>query len=102
MSTYDTTATKANDRTARVRPTYIFLGVDANGSHHVAHVPSETIRIVHPDGSRATKDLTDPECPAGGIDAYVEYIEDLGGWDDRRYGRDLIGEIVTAHRETQR
>jgi len=85
-----------------VRPKYIVLGTDANGSHHVAHTPTETVRIVHPDGSRASKDLTDPDCPVDGIDAYVEYIEDLGGWDDRRYGRNLLEEIVTTHQETHR
>lgn len=100
MSTNATTANQAND--SRVRPKYIFLGVDANGSHHVAYTPSETIRIVHPDGSRATKVLTDPNCPVDGIDEYVEFISDLGGWEDRRYNRDLIGEITAAHREATR
>lgn len=95
MSTYDTAANESSDRTARVRPTYILLGIDANGSHHVAHTPSETVRIVHPDGSRATKHLTDPACPVSSIDAYVEYIADLGGWDDRRYGRDVFGEFLS-------
>jgi hypothetical protein len=99
MSTYDTGCNESSDRTARVRPKYILLGIDANGSHHVAHTPSETVRIVHPDGSRNTKHLTDPDCPVNGIDEYVEYIEALGGWADRRYGRDVFGEFLAQFAE---
>lgn len=98
MSTYDTPASKATDRTARVRPKFIFLGVDTNGSHHIAHTPSETVRIVHPDGSRANKGFF--EGPVNGLDDYVDYVEELGGWEDRRYGRDLLGEIIAAHQES--
>jgi hypothetical protein len=99
MSTNVTASNQGNDGTARVRPKYIFLGIDANGSHHVAHTPSETVRIVHPDGSRATKDLTDPACPVNGIDAYVDYIAELGGWADQRYGRDLFAEFLAPYAE---
>lgn len=97
MSTYDTTADIANERTDP-RPDYIVLGTEAKtGAQHLYDTTTETVHIIHPDGSRERKQLL---CgPATTVDDYVEAVADSRGWDDRRYGRDLFAEFLAPYAE---
>lgn len=70
---------------ARVRPKYALLGVDADGKHHIHDTTTETVHIVHPDGSRGRRLLD-----GGTVDDYVAAVENAQGWDDQRYGVDLV------------
>lgn len=88
MSTYDTTANQGNDG---VRPDYIILGTDTTGAQHVYDTTTETVHIVHPDGSRGRKILWDTSKT---VDDYVEAVADGRGWDTRRYGRSLIKAVT--------
>jgi hypothetical protein len=73
------------ERTAHVRPKYHLLGVDTDGAHHIHDTTTETVHIVHPDGSRGRRLLD-----GGTVDDYVAAVENAQGWDDQRYGVDLV------------
>jgi len=95
MSTYDTTANQATGRTDP-RPDFIRLGRDTTGADHVYDTQTETVHIVHSDGSRGRKILWDTDKT---VDDYVETVADARGWDDRRYGRDLFAEFLAPYAE---
>lgn len=80
------------------RPNYILLGTDTEGANHCYDTTTETVHIVHADGSRARKILYDTSKT---VDDYVEVVADARGWATRRYGRDLLGELIAAHREAE-
>jgi len=63
------------------RPDYIPLGADGDGAHHVWDRTTDTIHIVHDDGSRGRRLL-------GGksVDDWMDAVADARGWATRRYG----------------
>jgi hypothetical protein len=60
---------------------YIPLGIDTRGARHVADTQTETVHIIHKDGSRGRKLLN-----AGTIDDYMAAVADAHGWSRRDYG----------------
>lgn len=63
------------------RPDYIPLGVDGDGAHHVWDRRTDTIHIVHDDGSRGRRLLGDHA-----VDDWMAAVDDAQGWATRRYG----------------
>jgi hypothetical protein len=63
------------------RPDYIPLGVDGDGAHHVWDRRTDTIHIVHDDGSRGRRLLGDHS-----VDDWMAAVDDAQGWTSRRYG----------------
>jgi len=89
MNTYETSAEK---RTAYdPRPDYFILGVDTENRHHVADTTTNTVHIIHSDGSRGRKVLD-----GGDIGDYVDAVADAYGWETRRYGQSLADHFVDA------
>jgi len=82
-------ATNARDknRTNRngVRAAYIPLGVDGRGASHVYDTRTETIHIVHDDGSRGRRLLGDHS-----VDDWMDAVESEYGWAHRKYGVGLV------------
>jgi hypothetical protein len=73
---HDTDATRTDPR-----PDYIPLGVDGAGAHHVWDRRTDTIHIVHDDGSRGRRLLGDHS-----VDDWMAAVDDAQGWASRRYG----------------
>lgn len=91
MSTFDTPGQKTSGTDPR--PNYIVLGTDSRDAQHVYDTRTETVHIVHPDGSRGRRLLD-----AGTIDDYVQAVEDAIGWSTRRYAysfADALDRAVT-------
>jgi hypothetical protein len=82
MATTQSSAEKRTDSTARVRPKYILLGIDKNGSHHLYHTSTETIHIVHDDGSRGRKVVPADSRPK----EYIDALDELDAWSSIHYG----------------
>jgi hypothetical protein len=88
-----TNARNSQERTARleqsdrgrIRPHYIRLGVDNRGADHVYQTTSETIHIIHEDGSRGRRLVPADKT----IDDYMAAVADAHGWAVERYGADL-------------
>jgi hypothetical protein len=75
----------------RVRPHHVFLGIDANASHHIYQTTTETIHIVHEDGSRGRRLLD-----GGDLDDYMSAVDDARGWAHRSYGKSCVDMLVDA------
>jgi len=103
MATNVSQAEKPTDSTApdrlqqsdrgRIRPHHIFLGVDERGAHHIYQTTTETIHIVHDDGSRGRRLLD-----GGDVDDYMDAVADAHGWAVERYGQSLGDMIVETLR----
>jgi len=76
VAAHDTDATRTDPR-----PDYIPLGVDADGAHHVWDRTTDTIHIVHDDGSRGRRLLG-----GNSVDDWMDAVADARGWATRRYG----------------
>ena len=85
MSTNTHRTDKSSGTAARVRPAYIRLGVDEREASHVYDTRTETVHIIHPDGSRGRRCLNGQP-----IEAWVDAVADGWGWDERTYGRDVL------------
>lgn len=88
MATNVSRAEKRTDR-SRVRPDYIFLGVDARGAHQIYDTTTETVHIIHDDGSRGRRLLD-----AGDVDDYMAAVRDAHGWEREHYGVLLVDELA--------
>lgn len=71
------------------RPDHFVLGVDERGRHHVADTTTDTVHIIHPDGSRGRRLLD-----GGSIDDYVAAVADSVGWECKRYGQSLADHLI--------
>jgi hypothetical protein len=74
-----------NSDRGRIRPHYIRLGVDDRGADHVYQTTTETIHIVHEDGSRGRRIVPTDKT----IDDYMDAVRDAQGWRVERYGASL-------------
>jgi len=74
------------------RPAYVRLGVDERGASHVYDTETETVHIVHPDGSRGRRVIGDGQT----VDGWVEAVADGWGWADRTYGIDAYLDRVAG------
>jgi hypothetical protein len=84
--------TQANaERSTGPRPTYFQLGIDERDARHVADTRTETVHVIHDDGSRE-RYLLD----GGSIDDYMATVADAHGWARRDYGADLVDMLVGA------
>lgn len=70
------------------RPTYIRVGVDERGAHHLWDRETNTVHIILPDGGRERKLLD-----AGDIHEYCDAVGDVHGWQSRRLYRTLAGSV---------
>jgi hypothetical protein len=77
MATTETQRQRSTDP----RPTYFQLGIDERDARHVADTGTETIHVIHADGSRDRYLLN-----AGTIDDYMATVADVHGWSRRDYG----------------
>lgn len=84
MSTTTTTTKKTTNRNG-VRPKYIPLGVDERDAHHVYDTTSETIHIIHSDGSRGRRVLGTKS-----VDDWMDAVADGWGWKHKKYGVGLV------------
>jgi len=73
------------------RPDYFILGIDERGSHHVADTTTETVHIIHRDGSRGRRLLD-----GGDMDDYMDAVEDAYGWRREVYGVGLVEQLAGA------
>ena len=70
----------------RVRPTHVHLGIDSRGAAHCWHLPTNSVHIIRPDGSRKKRiDITNTEFIED-VDHYVVEMGERRGWDELRYG----------------
>lgn len=88
MSTTTTPQKKPTNRNG-VRPAYIVLGVDARGAQHCYDTRTETVHIVHDDGSRERRVLGTQT-----VDDWMAAVETSWGWDVERYGVDLVDVLL--------
>jgi hypothetical protein len=91
MATNDSAAlqTAAHESTDP-RPNHIPLGVDAQGASHVYDTVTETVHIVHEDGSRGRRCLGDHS-----VEDWMDAVGDAQGWASKRYGVPLADRITT-------
>lgn len=87
------TNTRQSERRNGIRPNYIPLGIDERGAHHCYDTVTETIHIVHADGSRGRRVLD-----GGDVDDWMDAVADGWGWTYRQYGGDLL-DILTEQLE---
>jgi hypothetical protein len=80
-----TTNTRQAKKSTDPRPAYIRLGVDNRGAHHCYDTRTETIHIIHDDGSRERKLLDDDH----DVDDWMDAVDGSWGWDTQRYGQSL-------------
>jgi len=73
------------------RPDYFELGVDERGARHLCDTTTETVHIVHPDGSRGRRHLD-----GGSLDDYMDAVDDDLGWHRREYGVGLTTLLVRS------
>lgn len=71
------------------RPTYIPLGIDERGAHQVWSRKTNTVHVVHPDGSRGRRLLD-----GGDIDDYVDAVADAHGWAFQKYGLNIVDHLA--------
>jgi hypothetical protein len=83
------THARSKKGTARFQQ-YIPLGVDERGAHHVVDYKTDTVHIIHPDGSRGRRLLD-----GGDVDDYMAAVADAHGWAHRTYGTSLV-DMLTA------
>jgi hypothetical protein len=76
----------------RIRPKHLLLGVDERGAHHIYQTSTETIHIVHEDGSRGRRVVPADKT----IDEYMGVVADAHGWRVERYGGPLTDMLVEA------
>jgi len=87
MATTETQRQRSTDP----RPNYFQLGIDSRDARHVADTRTETVHIVHADGSRGRRHLD-----GGDLDAYMEAVADAYGWTRRDYGVSCVDMLVAA------
>ena len=87
MNDYDS----PHKKSTAVRPAYIPLGIDERGAHHCYDTTTETIHIVHDDGSRGRRLLD-----GGDVDDWMDAVEDSWGWVKKQYGVSLTEMLVEA------
>lgn len=77
------------EKSTAVRPTYVPLGTDSEGRHHVYRTDDETVHVVDPDGGRTRRESlgTRP------VDDWMDFVAYRRGWARRQYGRDRIADI---------
>jgi hypothetical protein len=90
MATNDSAALQTAAHDTDPRPNHIPLGVDAQGASHVYDTVSETVHIVHEDGSRGRRCLGDHT-----VEDWMDAVEDAHGWASKRYGVPLADRITT-------
>lgn len=93
MSTNATHAEKRSDVRTDVRPAFLNLGIDGTGKHHVWDRKTNTVHIIHEDGSRGRKLLGDKS-----IEEYVVTVGDVRGWSNQELYRsfgDVVSNTVT-------
>lgn len=73
------------------RPDYVPLGVDERGAHHVYDTGSETVHIIHPDGSRGRRLLD-----GGDVDDWMDAVAGSWGWETKKYGVGLVEMLEDA------
>jgi hypothetical protein len=88
MTEYDT----ADQESTAVRPTYVPLGVDAEGRHHVYRTTNETVHVVGRDCGREHVE------PIGRrpVDEWMTFVAERRGWDRRDYGQGLGAAVARA------
>lgn len=96
MATNARRQNRIDHRTPKYNPRveYIPLGLDANDAYHIFQRESETIHIVHSDGSRGRRHVPRDKS----LDDYMAAVADAHGWQKRRYGSlaDLAAERIDA------
>jgi hypothetical protein len=85
-------AVESDDSAASVRPTYIVLGVDERGASHVYDTDTETVHIVHDDGSRGRRVIGEGQT----VDEWMDAVADGWGWANRRYGAGVYFDRIAA------
>ena len=61
------------------RDDYIIVGTDTRGVHHCYDTQTETVHLIHPNGSRERKLLGQHS-----INEYIDAVENTHGWDSQR------------------
>ena len=89
MSTYETLRQETSGTDPR--PAYIVLGVDERGAHHCYDTRTETVHIVHSDGSRGRRLLD-----GGDVDDWMDAVEGGWGWSTKKYGVGLVEILVDS------
>lgn len=85
-------AVESDDSAASVRPTYIVLGVDERGASHVYDTDTETVHLVHDDGSRGRRVIGEGQT----VDEWMDAVADGWGWANRRYGAGVYFDRIAA------
>jgi predicted nucleic acid-binding Zn finger protein len=85
-------AVETDTESASVRPTYVVLGVDERGGSHVYDTETETVHIVHDDGSRGRRVIGETQT----VDDWMDAVEDGWSWANRRYGAGVYVDRIAA------
>lgn len=83
--------TTTEQTTTDPRPDYFELGIDARGARHVCDTTTETVHIIHSDGSRGRRHLD-----GGDLDDYMDAVAGAYGWDVEKYGTPLVEMLTDA------
>lgn len=76
----DSMSTKSpQSKRSTVRDKHIVVGVDGRGAHHCYDTQTETVHIVHSDGSRGRKILG-----RHSINDYIDAVSESYGWESQR------------------
>ena len=76
------TNTRSTQERTAVRPRYVSLGVDADGSHHVYRTVDESIHVVHCERGREHVE----HIARRPVDEWMVFVDERRGWDERHYG----------------
>ncbi|WP_436933710.1 hypothetical protein [Halovenus marina] len=95
MSRSISNSARRAERSTDPRSNYIPLGVDERDAHHVYDTTTETIHIVHPDGSRGRRLLDDTQS----VDDWMDAVDDSWGWSHCEYGVGLVEMLTDAVQE---
>jgi hypothetical protein len=83
---------RSDDLSPNVRQAYIPLGVDGRGASHVYDTETETVHIVHEDGSRGRRVIGENQT----VDGWMDAVADGWGWENRRYGASVFMNRIAA------
>jgi hypothetical protein len=76
----------------RVRPTHVHLGIDSRGAAHCWRLPTNSVHIIRPDGTREQRISITDTAFVDDIDHYVVVLGGRRGWDELRYGFQAFAE----------
>lgn len=76
----------SKNRSHRIRPKFIHLGVDDAGRAHCYNTSTESVHVVSRDGGRPYRLSIERDDDLEDVDEYIEKVARRCGWCELEYG----------------